>query len=66
MHMTRPEQKMGNALAKGAAGRDLGKACLNCRFYDESRGTDLAVCKRHKIRTYIAASCKEYDGKNAG
>ena len=65
--MTRPGQMMSNALAKETyAGRDPGKACLSCRFFDESRGTDLAVCRRHKIRTNIAASCKEYDGKNAG
>ena len=60
----RPGRMMSNAAAKALyAGRDLGKACSSCRFYDESRGTDLAVCRRHKIRTNIAACCREYDGK---
>lgn len=62
--MIRPGRMMDNARAKELfAGKDLGEACLNCRFFDESRGTDLAVCKRHKIRTNIAASCGDYDGK---
>ena len=65
--MTRPGRMMGNALAKRLfAGQDLGEACANCRYYDESRGTDLAVCRRHKIRTNIAACCREYEGKRAG
>ena len=60
--MTRPGRMMSNALAKQLyEGRDLGKACRSCRFYDESRGTDLAVCRRHKIRTNIAAVCGEYE-----
>jgi hypothetical protein len=62
----RPGRMMDNARAKELfAGQDLGEACASCRFFDESRGTDLAVCRRHKIRTNIAASCREYDKKGA-
>ena len=62
--MTRPGRLMSNTLAKELyGGKDLGEACLNCRFFDESRGTELAVCRRHKIRTNIAASCREYSEK---
>ena len=32
------------------AGEDLGEACANCRFYDESRGTDQAMCRKWKIK----------------
>ena len=59
--MTRPGRMMSNTLAKELyTGRDLGKACASCRFYDESLGTDLPPCRRHKIRTNMAASCGEY------
>ena len=66
MTMIRPGRMMNNALAKELfADKDLGEACRNCRFYDESLGTDLAVCRRHKIRTNIAACCGEYAKKGA-
>lgn len=66
MTMFRPGRMMSNARAKELyGGQELGEACRNCRFYDESRGTDLAVCRRHKIRTNIAACCREYDAKGA-
>ena len=45
------------------AGEDLGEACANCRFYDESRGTDQAMCRKWKIITVVAASCKQYEKK---
>ena len=45
------------------AGRDPGRTCSGCRFYDESPGADLAFCRRHKIRTGFAASCRDFDGK---
>ena len=62
--MTRPGRMMDNARAKEIyAGMELGKACAHCRFYDESLRTDLAVCRKHKIRTNIAASCRDYDRK---
>ncbi len=58
----RPGRMMSNSLARQLyAGRDPGKACLHCRFFDESRGTELAICRRHKIRTNIAAVCGEYE-----
>ena len=62
--MTRPGMKMLNSKAREIyAGRELGKACINCRFYDESLGAELPVCRRHKIRTNLAASCGEYEEK---
>ncbi len=62
--MTRPGRMMPNSRAKEIyGGMELGKACVHCRFYDESRETDLAICRKHKIRTNIAASCRDYDGK---
>jgi len=45
------------------AGEDLGEACANCRFYDESRGTDQAMCRKWKIKTVVAASCRQYEKK---
>ena len=62
--MTRPGMKMNNTLAKELyAGRDLGRACASCRFYDEGLGLEFPICRRHKIRTNLAANCKEYDEK---
>ncbi len=63
--MTRPGRMMSNIRAREIyAGKDLGKACMNCRFYDESLGADLPICRRHKIRTNMAANCGEYEGKD--
>ena len=45
------------------AGKDHGEACANCRFYDESRGTEQAVCRKWKIKTAVAASCGQYEKK---
>ena len=45
------------------AGEDLGEACANCRFYDESRGRDQAMCRKWKIKTVVAASCRQYEKK---
>ncbi len=45
------------------AGGEGGKACRSCRFFDERRGGEAAVCRRHKIRTYTAGCCGEYDGR---
>ena len=62
--MTRPEYMRSSAGAKGIfGGKDPGEACVNCRFFDESRGTVPAVCRRHKIWTHTAACCGEYEEK---
>ena len=45
------------------AGEVLGEACANCRFYDESGDTDQAMCRKWKILTVVAASCKQYEKK---
>ena len=62
--MIKVPRMMSNARCKEVfAGEDLGEACANCRFYDESRGTTLAVCKVFKIKTVVAAYCNHYEKK---
>ncbi len=53
----------GYTTAKGYKKGKQPEACASCRFCENSRGEDCAVCRKHKIRTYAAGSCGDYDRK---
>lgn len=62
--MKKVPRMMSNSRCKEVfAGEDLGQSCSNCKYYDESHGVDLAVCKKHKILTVVAALCGQWEEK---
>ena len=56
-------KRLANNTKQKETAETQNKCCGSCRFFDDSRGSDLALCRKWKIRTADACDCMEWNGE---